>query len=145
MMELIRKDTDYAMRVLVYLAIPGKQGPVAAKVLAKTQDIPNDFAYKILRKLTKAGLLEGYMGSHGGFILARSPTQITLLEVVEAIQGPVVVRKCCLGLDVCPRRPSCSVSVKLEELQDSLVKFLGNITLDEVLEARYPQQGCDSE
>jgi Rrf2 family protein len=143
MTELIRKDTDYAMRVLVYLSLPDKQGPVAAKVLAKNQDIPNDFAYKILQKLTKAGLTEGYMGSQGGFTLARSPSQITLLEVVEAIQGPVIVRKCCLGLDVCPRRPSCSVSVKLEELQDSLVKFLENITLAEVLEARYPQ-GCDS-
>jgi len=142
-MELIREDTDYAMRALVYMAIRRKQGPVAAKVLAKTQDIPNDFAHKILRKLTKAGLTKSHMGSQGGFTLAQNPRQITLLEVVEAIQGPVMVRKCCLGLDACPRRPSCSVSVKLEELQDSLVRFLENITLAEVLEVRYPPQGGD--
>ena len=143
-MELIREDTDYAMRALVYLAIRRKQEPVAAKVLAKAQDIPNDFAHKILRKLTKAGLTKSYMGSQGGFTLARSPSQITLLQVVETIQGPVMVRKCCLGLDACPRCPSCSVSVKLGELQDTLVKFLENITLDEVLEARYPPQGGDA-
>ncbi|HEX74892.1 MAG TPA: Rrf2 family transcriptional regulator [Dehalococcoidia bacterium] len=127
------------MRALVYLAIRRKEEPVAVKVLAKAQDIPNDFAHKILRKLTKAELLEGYRGSQGGFILARSPTQITLLQTVDAIQGPVVVRKCCLGLDVCPRRPSCLVSVIFEELHNNLEKFLENIALTEVLKSRYPQ------
>ena len=137
-MEIVRNDTDYAMRALVYLAQHHKQGPITAKVLAKTQDIPDSFAYKILRRLSKAGLTKGHMGPQGGFALAQDPRQITLLKVVEATQGPVVVRKCLLGVDVCPRRSSCPISVKLEQLQDNLVGFLENITLAEVLEARYP-------
>ncbi len=144
-MEIIRNNTDYAMRALVYLAQHHKEGPIAAKALARAQDIPDDFAYKVLQRLTKAGLTEGRMGPKGGFALAHDPRQITLLKVVEATQGPVMVRKCLLGIDVCPRRPSCQVSVKLEQLEDNLVRLLEKITLAEVLEAGYPQQGCDTE
>lgn len=133
MTELIRKDTDYAMRMLVGLACEDGHMPVAAKVLAKTQGIPEDFAYKILRKLARAGLAQGFMGANGGFRLARAPGEISLLQVVSAIQGPVVVRKCCLDMDSCPRRGACAISIKLGGLQDILTDSLARITLADIL------------
>ena len=136
-MELIRKDTDYAMRALVQLAQHGQQEPVPTGVLARSQDIPLHFAQKILRRLKRAGIIEGRMGSKGGFSLARSAGQIDLLEVVEAIQGPVTVRECCLGLDTCPRRPSCPISAKLVEVQTNLLDSLKNITLADISEAKH--------
>ena len=133
MPEFIRKDTEYAMRALVYLALNGKEKHVAAKELAKGQDIPEDFAYKILRKLTRSGLTTCHMGHRGGFKLARSPKEITLLQVVSAIQGPVMVKKCCLDLESCPRRSICEFSSKLMELQDSIVRSFDGITLADVV------------
>lgn len=137
-MDIIRNDTDYAMRALVHLALHREECPIPAKVLAGAEDIPEDFAYKLLRTLTKAGLTESQMGVQGGFALARDPEEIALLEVMEAVQGPVSVRKCLLGKDECPRSPSCPISVKLGGLQDNLVDFLRNMTLAEVLEAAHP-------
>ena len=138
-MEIIRSDTDYAVRALVHLAQHQDEGPVAAKTLASSEDIPEDFAYKLLRNLAKAGLVESHMGVLGGFSLARDPGTISLLDVVEAIQGPVEVRKCILGKgDACPRHWWCPVSAKLESLQNTIAEFLGNMTLAEILEAVNP-------
>ena len=137
-MDIIRNDTDYAMRALVHLALHRQEWPIPAKALAGAEDIPKDFAYKLLRMLTKAGLTQSQMGVQGGFTLARDPTDITLLEVTEAIQGAVAVRKCLLGKDECPRSSSCPISAKLGGLQDNLVDFLRNMTLAEVVEATHP-------
>ena len=71
-MEIIRADTDYAMRALVHLASQGDGCPIGAKVLARECDIPEDYAYKLLRSLTKSGLTESHMGMQGGFTLARA-------------------------------------------------------------------------
>ena len=136
MTEIIRKDTDYAMRLLVCLASNETGIPVAAKTLAASQDIPQDFAYKILRKMTRAGLVRGHMGSQGGFELARRPDEITFLQVISAIQGPVSVRRCCLDITACPRHGSCNISLKLGELQDSLVNSLQSLTLSDAIRAK---------
>ena len=137
-MEILRQDTDYAMRALVHLALHRDDGPIGAKVLANAEDIPEDFAYKLLRILTKADLIESHMGVQGGFELAREPEKINLLEIVEAIQGPLVIRRCLLGRESCPRSSSCPVSAKLGALQEILADSLTGLTLAEVLEAVEP-------
>jgi Rrf2 family protein len=138
-MEILRKDTDYAIRSLIYIAKNGRQAPVTAGTLADAEDIPIEFIYKILRKLNRAGFLKRQMGPHGGFSLAQHPEQISLLAITGAIQGPVAVRKCLLDHKACPRRPTCSVSAKLQGFQDAVEEMLKNITLAEVLESRYSQ------
>jgi Rrf2 family protein len=138
-MELIRQDTDYTVRALVHLAAHRESGPIAAKLLAGACDIPEDFAYKILQKLGKAGIVESHMGVQGGFALARDPEEISLLEIVEVVQGPVAVRRCLLGKEeVCPRHHSCPVAAKLGGLQDVIVTSLKNMTLAEIVAAAYP-------
>ncbi|MDY6834698.1 MAG: Rrf2 family transcriptional regulator [Chloroflexota bacterium] len=135
-MDIIRSDTDYALRALAHLALHKDNGPIAAKALASAEDIPEDFIYKLLRSLTKAGLVESYMGAQGGFALARDPSKVTLLEAVEAIQGPITVRKCLLGKDsACPRHQTCPLSAKLEGLQCAVDQFMTKITLSEILES----------
>ena len=133
MPELIRKDTEYAMRALVYLALNGKEKFVTAKALALHRNLPEDFAYKIMRKLTRSGITTCQMGQHGGFKLARSPDEITLLQVLSAIQGPVLIKKCCLDSDTCPEKSSCEFLPQLKDLQSSLVTSLESITLAGIL------------
>lgn len=135
MTEIIKTDTDYAMRVLVCLA--GKrEAPVTAGELSASQQIPLDFTYKILQRLTGAGIIKSHLGIHGGFSLALSPEKITLLQVVSAVQGPIVVRRCCLDITDCPRKATCEITARLGELQKQLTGSLGKITLADVTRNR---------
>lgn len=132
-MNILRQNTDYALRVMVNLTRNYERKPVSARLLAKQEDISYQFACKILQQLHKAELVESRMGPKGGFALSKPPATIELLDVIEAIQGPVKLNKCLLGANGCPRRPKCAVSGKLVELQEYIEGYLRGITLAEFL------------
>ncbi len=138
-MEILKQDTDYAVRALVYLAQNAGKVPVKARALAEAQDIPLEFTYKILRRLSQAGLCQAHMGPRGGFTLSLEPERISLRDVVRAIQGELVMRNCLLDLSSCPWQPNCIVSTKIAELQEVLEKQLGEITLAAMLESKAAQ------
>jgi len=133
--QLIKSDTDYAMRMLVYLALNSGPAPVSAATMVKIQKIPKYFAYKILQKLCKANMVRSFKGPKGGFSLAKEPQQITLLDVMEAIQGPLMIRPCLLDDNACPVRPSCPVSAWLQRLQKSLQASMQSLTLARITSA----------
>lgn len=144
-MEIIRNETDYALRALVHLALrqmQGKHQPLSARALARAEEIPDQFAYKVLQRLSRSGLVEGRMGSQGGFTLRLDPAAVTLLMVVEAMQGPVAVRNCILGIESCSRRPTCAVTARLQTIREDLVKSMQRVTLADMLDARYKQGGA---
>ena len=132
-MDVLRRNTDYALRAMLNLASHYGQEPVSTREVVRKEDISYHLACKMLQKLRKAKLVRSRMGPKGGFQLSRKPSKIGLLEVIEAIQGPVRLNRCLLGVDACPRRPRCGVSSKLDELQRHIESFLAGITLDELL------------
>lgn len=93
----ISRKADYAMRAALYIARQpnDKRNPI--NVIADSEQIPRDFLAKILKELTRAQILRSYQGVHGGYTLARRASQINLLDIVEAMDGP-------LGLDLCVRQ-----------------------------------------
>lgn len=135
-MELIRQDTDYAMRAMVYLAGMSGEQNVTTRVLARSQQIPTGFCYKILHKLVDAGLVASRFGRKGGFQLARRPASIRLIDIVTAVQGPVAVSPCVLNLKACPRRHRCPVSRKWRNLQETIVHFLRTTTMADIVKSR---------
>jgi Rrf2 family protein len=76
------------------------------------------------------------MGPKGGFRLNREPSKISVLEVIEAIQGPLALNRCLLSIDACPRQRGCAVRVKLAGLQRYIESQLSSITLDELARSR---------
>ena len=98
---LIKSDTDYAMRMLVSLALREGNSPVTAADLTEGQNIPVDFAYKILQKLRRANIIKSFKGVNGGFSLAKKPCDISLLDVVDAVQGRILLRHCLIDDDNC--------------------------------------------
>jgi Rrf2 family iron-sulfur cluster assembly transcriptional regulator len=134
-MNILRQNTDYALRVMVNLARNYDNQAVSARILARQEDISYQFACKILQQLHKAGLIDSRMGPKGGFSLSKPPARIELLNVIEAIQGPVKLNKCLLGAKTCPRRPKCAVSGKLAQLQEHIEDYLRGITLAEFLKS----------
>ena len=134
--HLIKSDTDYAIRILIHLATNNKAGPVSAAVLVKEQKIPMEFAYKILQKLGKAKIVRSFKGPKGGFSLAQESRQITLLNIMETFQGPLVIRPCLLDDSACPVRLSCPVSAQLRKLQKNIQESMRNLTLARMIRAK---------
>src|SRR5512135_1502464 len=96
----ITRETDYAIRCVYYLA-GKKSGVTMVDEISKEMNIPKSFLAKILQKLAKASLVKSYRGVKGGFELSRAPEEISLLGVIEAIQGPVAMNICALDSSLC--------------------------------------------
>jgi Rrf2 family protein len=104
----ITKETDYAIRCVLYLSSnPGRA--VSASEIMKAQDVPLSFASKILQKLSKAALVRSSRGANGGYILNRDPGDITLLDVYEASSGPLALNVCVVNKKTCSRSGTCPV------------------------------------
>ena len=133
-MDVIRRNTDYAIRMMVNLAKHFGKEPVSSRVLAEEDDVSYQLACKLLQKLSSAKLVESQMGPKGGFCLAKKPSEINLAQIVEAIQGPVSVNSCILDKEACERQPDCPVNKKLSKLQGSIDGFFSNATLSKLIQ-----------
>ncbi|BEH10380.1 MULTISPECIES: RrF2 family transcriptional regulator [Geobacter] len=131
MMELTRKG-EYAIRGVIYLAqIP--PGTVALiSEIAEATDVPQTFLAKILQSFAKIGIVKSFRGAGGGFILGRHPSRITLREVVEAVEGPIMPNRCLLGSGTCERDSVCGVHPVWRKVQEKVAETLDAVTLEEL-------------
>ena len=131
MMELTRKG-EYAIRGIVYLAsCPADQVCLLSDIAAAV-DVPQTFLAKIFQQFSKIGLVRSYRGTGGGFILGRQPDKITLLEVVEAVEGPIVPNRCVTGSGECERSVTCNVHPVWMRVKHQVRDILAQVTLDEL-------------
>lgn len=130
-MELTRKG-EYAIRGVVYLAqLP--QGKVALiSEIAAAVDVPQMFLAKILQSFAKIGIVNSFRGAGGGFMLGRPASQITLREVVEAVEGPIMPNRCLLGSGVCERDATCGVHPVWRQVQQRVVDVLDGVTIEDL-------------
>ena len=135
-MDIIRRNTDYALRAMVHLADHYGEDAVSTKTIALEQDFSYALASKLMQRLQKAGLIESTMGVRGGFQLARDPARISLLDVIEAIQGPISLNQCLLGVKVCKKHGICPIRKKLGLLQTDMTAYLQDTTLGELVALR---------
>lgn len=123
----ITRQADYAVRAIMYLAKIGSDKKAATSQIADEQDIPLSFLAKIIAQLSVAGLLQTMRGARGGVALARDPNEISLLEVVEAIDGPIQLNECVNGAHQC-QITNCPLRSVWHEAQDDLVGRLRQTT-----------------
>ncbi len=113
----ITKQTDYAIRCVLYLSQNHSEVKVVDEI-ARAKSIPKVFLAKILQKLARAGIVRSHRGVKGGFELAKRPKDISLLDVIEAIEGPVAMNICAIDKRMCNLSNTCSVHpvwIKLRE------------------------------
>jgi Rrf2 family protein len=120
----ITRQADYAIRAVRYLAKQGTSQRVATSTVAKEMKIPASFLAKIISQLSIAGLLHTSRGARGGVSLAREPKEISVLDVVEAIDGPILLNECVGSNKPCTFEDECLVHPIWVEVQESLVKRL---------------------
>jgi Rrf2 family protein len=126
----ITRQADYALRAVIYLARLGPEERAATSQIAQVQQIPPSFLAKIVSQLSVAGLLQTSRGARGGVSLAKPPENITLLDVVEAIDGPILLNECVACGGVCSFGETCPMKPVWQETQSELVGRLQRVTFD---------------
>lgn len=103
----ITKQADYALRAVLYLARMDNGNKASTKDIAEMQHIPPSFLAKIVSQLSIAGLIQTARGARGGVTLARPPEQVSILDVIEAIDGPMLLNECTGNPRICPFEGKC--------------------------------------
>lgn len=131
----ISTKSRYALRLMAEVARSGNSGkPVPLHEVARRQHLSRLYLSQLAAPLKNAALLKSVWGNKGGFLLARPPQQIRLLDVVEAVDGPICILDCVLNPGDCMRSASCSCLNVWREVNDSIVRTLANRTLADLLE-----------
>ncbi len=128
----ITHQADYAIRTMVYLASQVPNLKIATSQIAKEYQIPPSFLTKIVSQLSIAGLIHTSRGARGGVSLARSPEAISLLDVIEAIDGPVMMNECTSDPCTCPFKATCKIHRFWCETRDVITDRLHTETLDKL-------------
>jgi len=120
----ITRQADYAIRTITYLARQDEGRVVTVEEISEEMLIPRSFTAKIVQRLTRAGITNSTRGVKGGFVLKRTPESVTLLDVVEAIDGPVDMNICVLNEGACSRIDTCEVHPVWVEIQNEVAGLL---------------------
>jgi Rrf2 family protein len=134
----LTKKADYGLIAVKHLATSGRTGTASAKEIADAYGIPLPLLAKILQKLTKTGLLHSVPGSSGGYKLAKRPQKISALEVIHAIDGPIILTTCFTAHGRCDQSDKCTVREPLRKVHEAIIDLLSKITISEMA-----GDGCD--
>ncbi len=126
----ITRQADYAIRAVLFLARLGPNQRAATSTVAQEQRIPPSFLAKIISQLSIAGLLHTSRGARGGVSLAREPKEISLLDVVEAIDGPILLNECVGEASTCTFDKDCPLHPIWSDAQEHLVNQLRKAKFD---------------
>lgn len=130
-MQLTRA-ADYAVRVMVHMALLPLGARANRTDLAASAGCPEQFLSKVLQSLTKAGLITSHRGNTGGFELPPARFRTTVLEIVEAVEGPIHLNICVKSLEECSRSADCPAYPVWIKAQQSLVEVLGSFSIEEM-------------
>ena len=131
----ISRKTDYALRMLSILA-ENTDSLLSVRTAAEQVNVPYSFARSIQHDLVQAGIVESLRGVHGGMRLKVDPSTVTVRQVVEAIQGPLVMNDCTAPDGECPRMGGCCYHPLWAGTQALVHNYLDSVTLDDVVNHR---------
>jgi FeS assembly SUF system regulator len=124
----LTKKADYGLIALKHLAVHTPDGS-SAKEIAETYGIPLALLSKILQKLAKSGFLRSEHGTKGGYKLAREAREITALEVIRTIDGPIFLTACFTEHGYCCHTDKCIVRDPLQKVHEGILRLLANISI----------------
>jgi Rrf2 family protein len=111
------------------LALHNEEGPVTLEVLAQEESIPERYLAKIIQDLRRSGLIRSVRGAGGGYMLNRPPAEISILDIWEALEGPLCPVECLDDESACGMEASCVTRQVWDELREAMMEVLGARTL----------------
>lgn len=129
----LSKKTDYALMAVQYMSSSGTDRVVNTKEIAEEYRIPVELLAKVLQKLAKKGLIVSQNGPKGGYVLAKAPTDISILSVIQAIEGHVGITECYHNEHSnCLQMPRCNIRTPLRNIQNSIYGLLESMSIDDM-------------
>ncbi|MFN7958353.1 MAG: Rrf2 family transcriptional regulator [Holophagaceae bacterium] len=141
----ISRQSDYAARLVLHLACLEPGTRVSIPEISKTRLLPAPFTRRIVGDLVKAGILNTLRGTGGGISLARPATRISLLDILEAVEGGVVLNACLEGGKPCVFGPGCLVQRAWGDATDLLRGHLASVTFDTLVGASPDHQAAHAQ
>ena len=132
----LTKKADYSLIALKHFALRRGESrePVSAKEVSDDCGIPLPILSKLLQKLGKCGFLVSEYGTNGGYRLARDPKRISALEVIRAIDGPIVLADCFTEHTYCGHSDRCTVKRPLKRIHDGILRLLESVSIQDMLQ-----------
>ncbi|MBI1846512.1 MAG: Rrf2 family transcriptional regulator [Candidatus Rokubacteria bacterium] len=127
------KRSDYGLMAIHYIAVNEDLGAVSTKRIAEEFRIPPELLAKILQRLAKKKLITAQNGPKGGYVLTRPQTQITVGDVVRALEGPINIVECFEGESECPQMERCNLRRPVQKIQASISRMLDTMSLAELV------------
>lgn len=121
---VITRATEYAVRTVIFLAQQPKNDIVLKKDICRTQEVTPAFLTKILQPLIKAGIVNSQRGVGGGFLLGKDPSEITMLDILQAEEGQLKLNHCLIDTNFCHRDTYCSAHEVWHEVQHEMAEVL---------------------
>jgi Rrf2 family transcriptional regulator, iron-sulfur cluster assembly transcription factor len=120
----LTRGGEYGIRGVLYLAQQNDGKVSMLSAIATAQDVPPRFLAKIFQALAKAGVVKSHRGAKGGFSLARSASEISIKDVIEAVEGPINLNVCLIAQGECDRDTTCTMHAVWEEAQEKMMGVL---------------------
>jgi len=124
---------DYAILAMTHMACLSEGAVARRSDIVRAHGLPSSFLAKILQSLVKAGLLRSNRGVDGGFVLARPASEITLLDVIEAVEGPLALAACTESPCACDRLQECAAQPVWLAVQSKMAELLRASTLEDLV------------
>lgn len=131
----LSRGAEYAIRGLLYLASQDEGKVSFIEEIGEAQDVPKAYLAKIFQTLGKKGFVKSYRGPDGGFALIKRPADISMLEVIEAMEGPMHLNDCLIHAGFCHREESCPVHDVWAQAQKKMMDFLAESNFEQLAEA----------
>jgi Rrf2 family protein len=133
------KRADYGLMAIHYIAIHQDTGAVSAKRIAEEFNIPSELMAKILQRLARHGLIVSQNGPKGGYVLGHRPTQVTVGEVIRALEGPISIVSCLEHPTDCPQLSNCNLRGPVQKIQAAISQMLDTMSLAELVGDDVPE------
>ncbi len=124
----------YGIHAMFDLAQYGSETPQPIKSIAERQNIPEAYLEQLIGQLRRSGLVKSVRGAQGGYLLSRSPAEITVGEVLRTLEGELAVVDCLMEEDACHKACSCPTRVVWKKLRDGVNEIVDGITLQDMLD-----------
>lgn len=130
----LNQATDYAFRMVLHMSMLPLGQKVTGGVLAEQELIPERFLLKIMRSLIAAGIMKSFRGVDGGFSLNREPKDISMLDIIRAVEGEAYLQRCLYDVGSCSKScmGHCAVNEAMAVIQNQLVEQMQSVTFDKL-------------
>ena len=133
-MKVFRKETDYAIRMLIYLSMKGESDYMSVTALSKALGLPMNFLRRICSRLTQAKILSTQEGKNGGVRLVENPAKINVLQLIELFDGKPELSDCTFQKKLCPNRKKCVLRKRILAIENIVSQECAAITIQSLID-----------